>query len=181
MTEPGGVAGTEPAAGPAAAREGRGRRRGCCLGCAVPGVVALVCVVRLFLVIRDEAFVQAGWEGDVPTIKRMLRHGASASARDWFYQDTALHRACRRSHPEAVRVLLDAGADPNAVSDEDLTPLMENARSGDPRIAELLIKGGANVRFRNRLGDDALSWAEQTEHTEVARVIRAAGARRSAR
>lgn len=48
---------------------------------------------------------------------------------------------------EIVKVLLDGGADPNACSDRCGTPLSEAAKSGNVKVAKLLLEKGASVNL----------------------------------
>ena len=59
----------------------------------------------------------------------------------------ALHSACHLGYTEIVRMLLDAGADPN-ITDEfrNLTPLMVTSST---EIASMLLDAGADVTLRN--------------------------------
>ena len=43
-------------------------------------------------------------------------------------------------------------------------------------MVKYLIKHGANINAKNKNGDTALSIAEKNGHTEVARILREAGA-----
>jgi len=65
--------------------------------------------------------------------------------------DTPLHVAAQLGDPADVRVLLEAGADPNAIGGRGRTPLFctENAK-----IAEMLVGAGANTNHRD---DDGMS------------------------
>jgi len=47
---------------------------------------------------------------------------------------TPLHEACSRASLDAARHLLAAGADVNALGDDDETPLHDAARAGDSRV-----------------------------------------------
>jgi len=50
------------------------------------------------------------------------------------------------SEPGAIRLLLDRGADPNAVNDAGMTPLMDAAAEANPEAVRLLLARGANVQ-----------------------------------
>lgn len=60
---------------------------------------------------------------------------------------------------EVVTLLLDHGADPNALNKNWQTPLMAAASLGDERFVKLLIDHKANVNIGNRFGMTALMYA----------------------
>jgi uncharacterized protein len=101
--------------------------------------------------------------GDVEAIRRLLRdHHALATARLGSKQTgsgTSLHLVADwpgyfPNGPQIVRLLIDAGADPNALTTErgadaptpgSETPLHYAASSDDADVAEALIDGGADL------------------------------------
>lgn len=82
-------------------------------------------------------------------------------------------------HLEIARLLLDAGADPNAHK-QGQTALHWAARGGQVEMAELLLARGANVEARARTPQGEatpLSLALRAERKEVADLLRRKGAR----
>ena len=51
--------------------------------------------------------------GDVETVGSLLRHGADVNANETRQGHTALMRAVAGRHPDVVRALIEAGADPH--------------------------------------------------------------------
>ncbi|MGF1580035.1 MAG: ankyrin repeat domain-containing protein [Gemmataceae bacterium] len=80
-------------------------------------------------------------------------------------EQSLLHIAVSRSNVDAVRLLLDLGANPNALDGNRSTPLIY-AASGDQYeiakfydIIKLLLEAGADPNIRGNKGMTALRWA----------------------
>jgi ankyrin repeat protein len=87
---------------------------------------------------------------------------------------TALMRASAVSALSDVRVLLDKGADPNAVSSGGATALMWS--TGDPAKVRLLLDRGATANVTTKDGDTALVTAARRGNVDVMRLLLAHGA-----
>jgi ankyrin repeat protein len=98
---------------------------------------------------------------------------------------TALHLAAFFGHPEAVRLLLERGADPNAVATSEqigpVQPLHSAAAAGGLDSVRLLLEHGADVSARQREGFTALHAAAANGDAELARLLLARGADASAK
>ena len=99
---------------------------------------------------------------------------------------TALMVAAGEGHAEAARLLLDAGADPNAMAGTDgaryemtMTldrPLHDAAGSGHPGIVAMLLEAGAEVDVQNAFGGTPLHSAVYGASLDSVRLLLAAGA-----
>ena len=117
-------------------------------------------------------------------VKVLLDAGADVNVRS-NGQDpyvTPLHQAAEKGDPEIVKVLLDAGADVNArVQDKTKrgsmkTPLHFASEQGNVKVVSALLDAGADVNAKDSDGETPLVRAIRGKHTEVADVLRAAGA-----
>jgi ankyrin repeat protein len=76
-------------------------------------------------------------DGDVDTLRRLLERDPQLSRAEYWYTP-AIHFAVREGHPEAVQLLLDAGADPewNGLHDGSLISMAHDR--GHAEVARLL-------------------------------------------
>jgi ankyrin repeat protein len=100
--------------------------------------------------------------GDLEMIRAVLELGATVDITSTG--DTPLHAATGADQLEAMRLLLDAGADPNAQDVDGCTPLMF-ARSADG--VRLLLAHGADVQRRDEIGDTALASQRDPDATQA--------------
>jgi hypothetical protein len=143
----------------------------------------------------DAALLPALAHGEFGAVKALLRRGATlnlpvaaatgrteeahsllpqASSEE---RHTALALACQHGHLEAVRLLLDAGEDPNRYNPvgchSHSTPLHQAAYAGHLQVVQLLVQQGARLDTRDILFDGRpLEWAEYGGKAEIAACLR---------
>ena len=90
---------------------------------------------------RASLLKSAACVGNAEIIKLLIEHGCDTSRRTHPSSSSALNDAARRGHLEAIRVLLNAGADVNAYSDKpsDVSPLESASSRGYKDCVELLL------------------------------------------
>ena len=92
-----------------------------------------------------EELVVAARRGDVATIESIAKAGVDLD-QPYAHSDhgwTPLQMAIRRQRVDAVRVLLEWGADPDATFGSNRTPLEMATAAGNQPIVTLLINAGA--------------------------------------
>ena len=97
-------------------------------------------------------------------------------------ESSPLSRVALHGDVEAIRMLLNRGADPNGKGSRGMTPLMMAAASErpNPRGLRLLIEKGADIGARDDRGRTALDWALMQGETDATRFLREKGARQMA-
>lgn len=79
-------------------------------------------------------------------------------------------KAVIKGDVEAVRKFLEYGVNVNETSN-GLTPLMLAARFNNVEIVKLLLQNGADKRFKDEKGYDALKYAELSKATEAQNLL----------
>jgi len=82
--------------------------------------------------------------GDLHGVQQALRSGIPPQTCDDFGR-TALHEAAAAGHDQILRVLLEAGANPNSACLDGWTPLCEAAKFSRSQTVLLLLNHGAKI------------------------------------
>lgn len=90
-----------------------------------------------------------------------------------FKTNTPLGVAISKGDIATVKKMLEYGASPNELSN-GMTPLMIAARYNQAEIVKLLLEKGANVKAKDEKGITALKYAEASNASEAAAVIKVA-------
>jgi ankyrin repeat protein len=132
----------------------------------------------------EAALVMAAWEGDHGKIQTLLSGGADVNGR--YYADTALIRAIVAKRIATVKLLLEAGANPNLPSAQG-TPLYHAVTVASiPDIVALLLKFGAepNLTYEKDIVKNTpltavtmWSLSSEAEQVEITRQLIKAGAK----
>lgn len=87
--------------------------------------------------------LKAERDGDIETIKILLKNGADINSKQTPDGATALIWAAVEGHMDMVKLLLDNGADINATNNVGMTALMGAAKVGNIEVVKLLLARGA--------------------------------------
>jgi uncharacterized protein len=106
----------------------------------------------------------------------LLDHGMSAHHMTW-HNVTLLHDMAQSGEVAKARLLLDHGADIDAVDDEyRTTPLGMAARWGQRKMVSFLLERAANPNKAGASWSTPLAWARTKGHAEIVKDLIAAGA-----
>jgi len=130
----------------------------------------LVSVVPAFSGDEDEgkppvfppyAIINASYRGDIGTMQEILAAGVDKDVRDSMGA-TALHEAVLQPNVMVVKLLLDNGFNPNAVTKNGDTPLHFAVAANNIAAARLLLQCGADKRIKSIDGFTPLDKARQS-------------------
>lgn len=93
--------------------------------------------------------------GDVATLAARLDRAGDLDARDPTFETTSLAFAADFGQADAVTLLLEAGADPDARNGNGSTPMIGAAFFGRPECLRLLLDAGADPALADEDGTTA--------------------------
>lgn len=106
----------------------------------------------------------------------LLNNGMNANHMSWR-QVTLLHDMAREGKLTRARLLLDHGADINAIDEEyRSTPLGLAVRWGQTKMVQLLLDRGADPNKAGATWATPLAWAKKKEHGDLIANLKAVGA-----
>ncbi|HEY7202971.1 MAG TPA: ankyrin repeat domain-containing protein [Methylomirabilota bacterium] len=125
---------------------------------------------------RYTGLLAAAARGDAAEIRALTAGGGRADVRDG-YQRTPLHVAAYNRHHAAMRALVAAGADPNALEHDRYDVVTIAAVADDVPTLEVALALGASAKnVTSRYDGTALIAAAHLGHVEVVRTLIRAGA-----
>jgi ankyrin repeat protein len=122
-------------------------------------------------------FMRACAAGDVDALRKLLKTDPGLARGHVAAGSTGLHMAIR--HPDALRLLIEHGADPNARDvGDNASPLHVAAANGALESVRVLLDAGADVHGEGDLHDGGvIGWAARQGNEAVIDLLLARGAR----
>lgn len=109
-------------------------------------------------------------KGNIEQVKAALSEGADINYKDKREGNTPLIWAAHGGHIEIARLLIQKGADVNAVTSSGGTPLIYAAKFGNVEIVKLLLETGAKMDARED-GKSAVEWARTYGKDEIVKEL----------
>ncbi len=116
---------------------------------------------------------------NLEVVQKLIEYDADIHAEEWL-RWTPLHWALNNHKDKdgfIVRLLLEHGANVNALTKGGLTPLHLASQSGVPEVVRLLLEHGADIEAKQARGKTVLQDAAERGHDEVAKLLREHGAK----
>jgi ankyrin repeat protein len=112
-------------------------------------------------------------DADPAMVRYFLNHGADVNVHDISEQWTALHLAARDQNEAVVRLLLEAGANVDALDSFNNTPLVRAVfhSSPNPAVIRLLLQYGADPYKENNTGSSAVDIARIMGQNDLVAIL----------
>jgi parallel beta-helix repeat protein len=114
--------------------------------------------------------VEAVEDGNIERARRLVAKGEGINAKDQ-YGFTALYKAVVRDEVDIVKLLLEAGADPNVGWHGEWSLLKRAVYDENVAITRMLVDHGADVNYQKQEGRAALHVAVDTGETKCLKVL----------
>ena len=111
----------------------------------------------------ESALMLVSLKGDLELAKTLIKRDADINHPGW----TPLHYASSKGHIQMMRLLMENDAYLDAESPNGTTPLMMAAHYGTPSAVKLLLEEGADPRIKNKLGINAMEFANHSLHPQA--------------
>jgi hypothetical protein len=121
----------------------------------------------------ERRLVKAAHEGNLGEMRAALGDGANADGSIYDFYYPALYTATEAGQADAVRLLLDNGANVNQGDFINGTPLIVAAGNGYTQVVKILLERNADVCFKAD-GGTAREFAQKRDYKEIVDLLKAA-------
>jgi ankyrin repeat protein len=105
----------------------------------------------------ENALMMAAFDGQLALVRTLvIEKKAAVNKLGW----SPIHYAVTNGHLEIAQFLMANGAQVNALSPSETTPLMMSIGSGNDKLIKYLLDNGADLRMRNHEGYTAIDVAQ---------------------
>lgn len=111
-------------------------------------------------------------KGDLSGVRYLLEQGGDDNTRDPEFNATLLHWACYLDNPHLLLLLLENGANIEAVNLHGQTPLIVSAAMGNEFATRHLLYRGAEKSVRDKEERTAFDWAEAKGFRDLLQLVR---------
>ena len=147
------------------------------LGTEIEKVLSSAALLETALTIRNRTpLYEVARQGHLEVLKIILKNKNSLTEKSDTDGRTPLHSACARGHATTAQLLLDSGADCNAVDDYEHNALIIACFNGQHEVVKVLTKAGCNVNYRKEDEWPPLLYAIQYGLINCARLLLDSGA-----
>jgi ankyrin repeat protein len=139
--------------------------------------IAVLCLLAAAPALGAQTIFDASREGDADVVRGLLESDPELVTATDDDIRTPLHYAAAYGHVEVATVLLDSGAEIDALEEDEETPLHYAAWRSELEVGRMLIGSGADLEIRNAWSrTPLLIVARETGNADMARLLIDAGA-----
>ncbi len=136
-------------------------------------ILIITIVINIFLLTSCASvfFYRNAELGNVDKLKSLLAKNTININKPDYKKDTALLIAIQKNKIDAVKFLLENGADPNYQRPDSITPLRSAIDNENEKIVALLLENGADVNIDNANGWVPLMSAARSGNLSIVKML----------
>jgi ankyrin repeat protein len=118
-----------------------------------------------------QAVHQAALDGDTAKLNELIQARPQLVNVADYDKNTPLLLAAMHGHADAVALVLDDGANVNAINTAGMTALHLAAKQGFTDVVKVLLSHKPALNIKDSRGWTPLDWAEKSHHDEIASLL----------